>query len=140
MGVVDDNSLKEELETCKHFLVESELLDGWQRVYNFAMDTLNTRYLLEKLDVMFNSLNCADKLNVAFDFMLKSVEDGSFSSYCALRNITLLERSKLVATSESLTNIKNPLINTGVIELRTRERVKTNWKFYKLSNVTNFAA
>ena len=32
MGDADDNSLKEELETCKHFLVDSEMENGRHRV------------------------------------------------------------------------------------------------------------
>ena len=30
-GAVDDNSLKEDLETCKHFLVNSEMMNGTHR-------------------------------------------------------------------------------------------------------------
>ena len=44
MGDVDDNSLKEELETSKHFLVDSEMGNRRHRVYNFAMDTLDPKY------------------------------------------------------------------------------------------------
>ena len=43
------------------------------------MDTLDTKCLFETLDVAFDSLKCAAKLNVAFDFVIKNVEDGSFS-------------------------------------------------------------
>ena len=49
MGDVDDKSLKEELETCKHFLFEREMENGKHRVYNFAMGTLDPEYLLEIL-------------------------------------------------------------------------------------------
>ena len=62
---VDENSLKVELETCKHFLVDNEMENGKYRDYNFAMDTLVPKYLMEKLDVVFDSLKCAAKLNFA---------------------------------------------------------------------------
>ena len=39
--------------------------------------TMRTRDLLEKLDVVYDSLKCAAKLNVAFCFELKNIEDGS---------------------------------------------------------------
>ena len=74
---VDDISLKEDLETCKHFFVDSEIEKGRHRVYNFAMDTLEPKNPLEKLYVVFDSLKCASKLNVAFGFVLKDTEDGS---------------------------------------------------------------
>ena len=105
MGDVDDNSLKHELETCKHFLVDSEMENERNRVLNFAMDTLDPKYVLEKLDVVFDSLKCAAELNVAFGFVLKNVEGGSCRYNYAHENNTLLERSKLVATTEDLTKI-----------------------------------
>ena len=50
MGPIDDNSLKEELETCQQFLVESDMQNGRHRVFDFAMDTLDQKILLEKLE------------------------------------------------------------------------------------------
>ena len=41
------------------------------------MDALDPKYLLEKLDVVFDSLKRAAKLTVALGFLLKNVEDGS---------------------------------------------------------------
>ena len=93
MGDVDDNSLKEELKTCKQFLVDSEMENGRHRVYNFAMDTLDPKYLLENLDIVFASLKCADRLNIAFEFVLKDVEVASCRQYYARKNNKLLERS-----------------------------------------------
>ena len=116
MGGVDDNSLKEELETCERFLVDSEIEKRRQRVYNFAMDSLDPKSLLAKLNVVFGSLKCADNLNVAFGFLVKNVKDGSCRYYDAHENGTVLERSQLVAATEDLTKVKNPLSNTDVIE------------------------
>ena len=110
------------------------------RVYNFAMDTLDPKYLLEKLDVVFDNLKCAAKLNVAFGFLVKVVEAGSCRYYYAHEINTLLERSKLVATTEDLTKDKNLLSSTDVIKSCTRERGNTKWNFYKLMHVTIFAA
>ena len=53
---------------------------------------------------------------------------------------TLLDRSKLLATIEDLTKIKNLQSNTNVIELCTRERANTQWKFYTLTKFACFAA
>ena len=115
MADVDDNSLKEKLETWKHFLVDSGKENGRHTVYNFAMDSLESEYSLEKLDVVFDSLKCAAKVNVAVGFVLKDVEDWSCRYYYAHENNTLSERSKLVATTQHLTKIKNLLNNTGII-------------------------
>ena len=47
MRHVADKSLKEEPETFEHFLVDSEVEKGRDRVYNFAMHTLYPKNLLE---------------------------------------------------------------------------------------------
>ena len=85
---------------------------------------------------MFHSLNCAAKLNVAFDFMLKNVEDKICGYFNAHENNTLLERSKLVANTEEMTKIKNPLSKTDVIESCKREPANTKWKFLRMRNLT----
>ena len=77
MGDVADKSLKEEMKTCRHFLVDSGMEPRRHRVYNFAIDTLDPKNLLEKLDVVFDSLKYAAKFKVVFALVLKNVEDGS---------------------------------------------------------------
>ena len=81
MGDIDDYSLKEELTTCKHFLLDSGIENGRHRVYNFAMDTLYPKNLLEKLDIVFDNLKCAVRLNVAFSFALSNVEERNCRYY-----------------------------------------------------------
>ena len=74
----DDNAdLKEELQACQHLLVDSELDKGRYRVFNFAMSTFDNSLINKKLDLVFRGLKCAAKVNLAFGFLLKSVEDGS---------------------------------------------------------------
>ena len=70
--------MKEHLETCKHFLVDIEIDNKRHIFYNFAMDTVDPKYLFEKLDVVFDTHKCAVKLNVAFRFALKNLENGRF--------------------------------------------------------------
>ena len=94
--------------------------------------------LSQKVNTVFE-LKCAAKLNFAFGFVLKDV-DGICRYYYAHENNTLMERSKLVATKEDLVKIKNVLSNTDVVEACSKEREPTKWKFYKLTNVTVFAA
>ena len=77
VGDVDDESLREELESCKHFLTDTEMENGRHRVFNFAMSSFDMSWLNDKLDYVFKELKCAAKMNLAFGFVLKSVEDGS---------------------------------------------------------------
>ena len=83
MGDVVDNSLKEELGTWKHILVDSEMENGRHRVYNFVVDTLDAKYLLEKLDNVFDTLKCAAEVIVAFGLVLEKVEYRSCRYYYA---------------------------------------------------------
>ena len=72
----DDADLEEDLQAW-HFLVASELEKGRHRGFNFAMSTFDNSLINKKLDLVFNGLKCAAKVNLAFGFVLKNIEDGS---------------------------------------------------------------
>ena len=79
-------------------------------------------------------------MNQCLGFNLKNIEDGKFKFFYAHENITLLDRSKLVNIKDHSRNLKDILIKTDVIELCCRERLRTKWKFHKLTILTVFAA
>ena len=140
VGDVDDQSLREELESCKHFLTDTELVNGRHRVFNFAMSSFDISLLNDKLDYVLKELKCAAKINIAFGFVLKNNEDGICRYFYAHKNNTIMEKSKLVCTPDDKVNLKEKLQRMDIIDLCTRERANTKWKFYKLTNVTVFAA
>ena len=109
-------------------------------MFNYAVETLNTEIVNDKLDNFFYNLKCAANINLAFGFILKNVEDGRYRYFYAHENNTLLDRSQLVCTKDDLTKLKNIVNQIDVIESCTRERMNTKWKFYKLTNLTVFAA
>ena len=94
----DDADLKEELQACQHFLVDSELEKRRHCVLNFAMSTLGNSLINQNLALVFKGLECAAKVSLAFGFVLKNVEDGTCRYFYAHENNTLMERSKLVCT------------------------------------------
>ena len=63
MGDVDDQSLRQELESCKHFLSDIEMKNGRHRVFNFAMSSFDISLLNDKLDYVFKELKCAAEIN-----------------------------------------------------------------------------
>ena len=140
VGDVEDDILREELRSCRHFLVDSELERARHKVFNHAVETLNETIVNEKLDHFFNNLKCAAKVNLAFGFILKNIENGGFRYFYAHENNTLLDRSKLVCTHDDLAKLKDVLNKTDVIDSCSRERMNTTWRFYKLTNLTGFAA
>ena len=56
------------------------------------------------------------------------------------KNITLLERSKVLATKEDFWKVKTLQTSTDVIQTCTRKRTKMKWKMYKQINITFFVA
>ena len=110
------------------------------RVFNFAMSSFDMSLLIDKLDYVFKELKCAAKVNLAFGFVLKNIEDGMCRYFYAHENNTVMERSKLVCTSDDITNLKEKIQKMDIIDLSTRERANTKWKFYKLTNLTIFAS
>ena len=140
VGDVDDQSLREEMESCKHFLSYSEMENGRHRVFNFVISSFDISLLNGKLDYVFKELNCAAKVNIAFGFVLKNFEDGMCRYLYAHENNTIMEKSKLVCTPDDIVNLKEKIQKMEIIDLCTLERANTKWKFYKLTNVTVFAA
>ena len=59
---VDDRNLREELESCRHFLTDTEMGKGRHRVFNFAMSSFGMSLLIDKLDYVFKELKCAPKI------------------------------------------------------------------------------
>ena len=139
VGDVENHRLREELRSCQHFLVDSEFERARHKVFNYAVETSNETIVKEKLDHFFNNLKCAAKVNLAFGFNFKNIEDGGFRYFCAHENNTLLDRSKLLCTHDDLAKLKDFLNKTVVIESCRRERMNTKWRFYLLTNLTVFA-
>ena len=140
VGDVDDQSLREELESYKHFLTDTEMENGRHRVFNFAMSSFDMPLLNDKVEYVFKELKCAAKINLAFRFFLKNIEDGMCRYFYAPENNTIMEKAKLVCTQAGMTNLKHRMQQMNIVDLCTRERANTKWKFYKLTNLPIFAS
>ena len=91
VGDFEDHSLREELRSCQHFWVDSELERARHKIFKYAAEALNETVVNEKLDHFFNNLKCAAKVNLTFGFILKNTEDGGFRYFYAHQNNTLLD-------------------------------------------------
>ena len=140
VGYVEDHRLREELRSFQPFLVDSELERARHKVFNYAVETIKETIVKEKFDHFSNNSKCAAKVNLAFVFILKNIEDGGFRYFYAHKNNTLLDRSKFLCTHDDLAKLKVFLNKTDVIESCSRQRMNTKWRFYKLTNLTVFAA
>ena len=87
VGDVEDHRLRQELRSCQHFLVDSELERTRHKVFNYAVETLNETIVNEKLHHFFNNLKYAAKVNLASGFILKNMEDGGFRYFTHTKTI-----------------------------------------------------
>ena len=140
MGDADDQSLREELESCKNFLTDTEMENGRHRVFNFAMSSFDISLLNDKLDYVFKELKFAAKVTFAFGFVLKNFEDGMCRYFYAHESNINMERSKLACTQADMTTLKNRMHKMDILDICTREKANTKWKLYKLTNLTIFAS
>ena len=140
VGDVDDQSLREGLESSKHFLTDTEMEKGRHRIFNFAMSSFDMSLLNGKLDYVFKELKCAANVNLAFEFVLKNFEDGMCRFFHAHENITIMERSKLGCTQADMTNLKDRMQIVDFVKICTPEGANTKLKFYTLTNSTIFAS
>ena len=60
--------------------------------------------------------------------------------FYAHENNTIMERAKLVCTQADMTNLKDRKQKMDIVDLCTRERAITKWKFYNFTNLTIFAS
>ena len=114
--------------------------NGRHRVFNFAMSSFDMPLLNDNLDYVFKELKCAAKVNLAFGLKLKNVEDGSCRYFYTHENNTVMQRSKLVCTQADMTNLKHRMQKMDNVDISTRERSITMWKFYKHTKLTIFAS
>ena len=68
MGGVEDHTLREELRSYQHFLVDSELERARHKVFNYAVETLNETIVNEKLDHFFQQFEMCSKSESGFRF------------------------------------------------------------------------
>ena len=54
VGDVDDQSLREELQSCRHFLVDSAIQKGKHSLFNFAVNNLTAQVIEENLDCVLD--------------------------------------------------------------------------------------
>ena len=136
----DDKSLEGELQSCLHFLGDSEIQKGRHGVFNFVVNNLTAQVIGKQLDRVLDRLKCASKLNLALGFNLKIIEDGKFRYFYAHENNTLLEQSILKSNKDDKAKLKKILKKTDVIESCAKEKSRTKRGFSKLTNLAKFAA
>ena len=128
--------LKEELSTCQHFLVDTEMENGRHKVFNFQMSKLDTKIINEKLEEVFNKLDSAAKINIALGFAFRNIETGEYQYFYAHENNTLFEKSHLLCTKADLITIQGKVEKFDIVEQCTQELQNPKRRFKLITNVT----
>ena len=81
----DDKNLEEEIQSCRHFLVESETQKWRHSVCNFVVNTRTAQFIDENLDRVLDKLKCVAKLNLALGFILKLSKTGISDTFMLTR-------------------------------------------------------
>ena len=93
VGDVDDHSLREELESCKHFLTDPEMENGRHRVFNFAMSPLHIFRSTTKWILYSKNWNVLQKLSLHLDSFWKTLRMEGVDTFTLTRT-TLLWRAR----------------------------------------------
>ena len=134
----DAESLEEELQSCRPFLVNSEIQKERQNVLNFVVNNLRAQVTVEKMDRFLDKLKCAAKLNLALGFILENIKDGKFRFFYAHENNTLLEQPKIVSNKDDTAKLEEILKKNNVTESCKKNCYEV--EVVKLTNFTIFAA
>ena len=136
----DSDQLRDELNACQHILTDTKMENGRHKVFNFQLSKQDHNLVNEKLDQVFEKLDCSAKINIALGFVLRNIEMSKYGYFYTHENNTLFDKSVLLCTKADLTNIQNKVNKQDIIEVCTQERHSTKWQFKLITNVNIFAA
>ena len=140
MGDHANQDLRNELNSVKHFFVDSDSYRGKHMLFNFTIAELNPQLTAEKLQTVFSKLDIAVKINISLGFVLRNIETGDYRYYYAHEKSLNFNTTQLLSNEEDLNNILSKLSVTDFVEIATRERPNTKWKFAFATNVSIFVA
>ena len=79
----------EEMESCKHFLTETEIENGRHRVFNFDMSSFDYSLLNDKQDYVLKNWKVLQKLTLHLDSFWKILTMESVGIFTLTRTILL---------------------------------------------------
>ena len=82
----DTDQLRDELNACQHLLTDTEMENGRHKTFNFHFSNLDLNLVNEKLDQVFEKLDCAAKINIALRFVLRNIKTGDYLYFYAHKN------------------------------------------------------
>ena len=62
-GFISCPELRDELNACQHFLTDTEMENGRHKVFSLQISKLDPNLVNEKLDRIYEKIDCAAKIN-----------------------------------------------------------------------------
>ena len=106
--IMGDNAIQElrdELNSVKHFLVDSESFRGKHKVFNLAAGELNPLLIADDFRTVFSKLKNAAKRNIRLGFVPCNIETGDYRYYYAHENLLIFNTAQILSNEEDLNNI-----------------------------------
>ena len=94
----NNEQLQQELSVCQHFFDDTEMENGRHRVFNFKLSKLDPNEINEKLKEDFEKLNCAAKVNMTLEFILRNVDTVEYRYFMHMR--TTLSSKNLICSAQ----------------------------------------
>ena len=91
-------------------------------MFNFQLSKLDPNLDNEKLDQVFEKIDCPAKINIALGFVLRNTETGEHRYFYAHENNTLFDKYMLLCTKADLTTIQKKINKQDTIEVCTQEK------------------
>ena len=119
----DDQSLREELESCKQFLTDTEMEHGRRRVFNFVMSSFDMSLPNDELDYVLKELKYAAKVSLHLDSFWRTLRMESVDTFMLTWTIRLWRgRNKCVHQTKLPTWKRNYRKWILVIFVQEKER------------------
>ena len=91
------------------------------KFFNYAEETFITVGAEQNFNQRIRQINCATRVNLAFKFFLKNIENGKFKHFYAHEIKILFDRSKFWCTGYDMAQLENVLKEFDVIEMCIKE-------------------
>ena len=129
---MDDHAsqeLRDELNSVKHFLVDSESFRGKHKVFSFAAAELNPQLITDKLRTVCSKLDNSAKIKISLGFVLRNIETGDYRYYYAHENSSIFNTAQFLTNEEDLNNIIAKVSVIDFLDSATQQRPNTKSKF-----------
>ena len=131
-----DPNLLSEMRTVQHFLTDSKIQTSRKIVYNFRLNSLDEKFIDEKLDLIHSQLPCAGKLNFSFGFVLQSIQNvGEFRYFYAENNNPVFHFPVIFSTLEDLEFVKDRYEDENVFESIIQQRPEGKVEMMRLTSL-----